>query len=163
MRIKEQTSKDWHKAQPSFLRRKCRGRGQTPLCINVTNKVFTSSSSSSSLFECCYANAVVQSTQRNNAELAGLHLIVCWSNILDLGVSPLALRCARPLTLSPLAKVCLGVSLTCDSTITHTHTVMPDVLRTGWGDLWPLPPLLPSHSHWFLLLFSFISPPPSPS
>lgn len=47
---------------------------------------------------------------------------------LDLDISPLALRCAndlawaRPLTLSPLARVCLGVSLTCDSTATHTHT-----------------------------------------
>lgn len=58
---------------------------------------------------------------------SGLH-IWCLSSTLDLGMSPLPLRCAndiawtRLLTLSPLARVWIGISLTCDSTGTHTYT-----------------------------------------
>lgn len=69
----------------------------------------------------------------------------------DLSISPLALKCAndilctRLLTLSPLAKVWMVISLlalTCDSTSTHasthTHTYIIGTPSIGLGDLWPL-------------------------
>lgn len=101
----------------------------------------------------------------------------------DLSISPLALKCAndilytRLLTLSPLAKVWMVISLlalTCDFTSTHTHT---HYWLTQYWLVWfvtSFPPLLPSHSYWFfprlflrlssflfLLMFPFSSLSPS--
>lgn len=78
-----------------------------------------SSSSSSSLFECCHANTIGWIASDG---LLKQHTRPGWT------LSPLALSCANdlawasPLALSPLAKMCLGVGLTCDSIVTHTHT-----------------------------------------
>jgi len=63
----------------------------------------------------------------------------------DLSRSPLAVKsandvlCTRLLTLSPLAKVWMVISLralTCDFTHTHTHIIGTHTI--GLGDLWPL-------------------------
>lgn len=79
----------------------------------------------------------------------------------DLSISPLDSKCAndilctRLLTLSPLAKVWMVISLlalTCDFTSTHAHTH----IHYWHTQYWPgwfvtsFPPLLPSHSYWFL-------------
>lgn len=67
----------------------------------------------------------------------------------DLRISPLALKCANDilctglLTLSPLAKVWMVISLlalTCDFTSTHAHahTYIIGTHSIGFSDLWPL-------------------------
>lgn len=97
----------------------------------------------------------------------------------DLSISPLALKCAndilctRLLTLSPLAKVWMVISLlalTCDSTSTHARTrAHTRTSQSGHTKYWlgwfvtSFPPLLPSHSYWFLLVLSYNSPSFSPS
>ena len=93
----------------------------------------------------------------------------------DPGRSPLAVKCAndilctRLLTLSPLAKVWMVISLpalTCDSTSTHPQTHTPGCWHTTYWLGWfvtSFPPLLPSHSYWFPLVSSHSSPSFSPS
>lgn len=93
---------------------------------------------------------------------------VCLSNVRMTSVySPLVLKCSndilctRLLTLSPLAKVWMVISLlalTCYCTSTHAHTYTHTLLaRTKYWLRWfvtSFPPLLPSHLYWFLLGFS---------
>lgn len=200
MRIKEQTSKDWHKqlftpatwvkipstalTGPLSRRASAAARGSVQ---RINHTVFSSrrssaevrlrstsvflgkysSSSSSSLFECCHANTIGWIASDG---LLKQHTRPGWT------LSPLALSCAndlawaRPLALSPLAKMCLGVGLTCDSTVTHKHTHTHRVThahywRASWRLRWfvtsPSFPLISSLI--FLHLSSiFISPPPSP-